>query len=244
MACQDWQRQHSCPVCRVLTRNTGGTHDAWSHFEGCLSHLGTAPRCIGTLLREDTLNARGNSLIPTVATLLTELSPKKRARDWLPALTILYMAPGGHRQWPFSIKPLLDRLSWIVLQTRLLALKHLREALQDNPDWQPRYRHGPRIDLVPAVPYKFLDIGTKMGYYHLEELIPKREDKSNILHPRHTSSGIPPVNTMLSSGVSRMRGSTLLQHVTSEPLKHQSIDGDYQFLSQRVRRRCSFKDRD
>ena len=39
---------------------------------------------------------------------------------------------------------------------------------------------------------------------------------------------------MLSSGVSRMRGLTLLQHVTSESLKHQSIDGDYQFLSQRV----------
>ena len=112
---------------------------------------------------------------------------------------ILYMAPGGHRQWPFSIEPLLDRLSWIVLQTRPLALKHLREALQDNPDWQPKYRHGPRIDLVPAVPYKFLDIGTKMGYYHLEELIPKKEDKNNILHPRHTRSGIPPVNIFHSA---------------------------------------------
>ena len=198
MACQDWKRQHSCPVCRALTRNVGGAHDACSYFEGCLSHLDTAPRCIGTLLREDTLNARGKSLIPTVATLLTELSPKKKARDWLPALTILKMAPGGHRQWPLSIKPLLDRLSWIVLQTRPLALKHLREALQDNPDWQPKYRHGPRIDLVPAVPYKFLDIGTKMGYYHLEELILKRGDKNNILHPRHTSSGIPPVNTFHS----------------------------------------------
>ena len=97
MACQDWKRQHSCPVCRALSRNTGGTHDAWSYFEGCLTHLGTAPRCIGTLLREDPLNACGNSLIPTVATLLAELSPKKKARDWLPALTILYMAPGGHR---------------------------------------------------------------------------------------------------------------------------------------------------
>ena len=38
-----------------------------------------------------------------------------------------------------------------------------------------------------------------MGYYHLEELIPKREDKNNILHPRHTSSGIPPVNTFHSA---------------------------------------------
>ena len=57
-------------------------------------------------------------------------------------MTILYMAPGGHRQWPVSIKPLLDRLSWIVLQTRLLALMHLREALHDNPDSQ-----GTDVDL-------------------------------------------------------------------------------------------------
>ena len=34
----------------------------------------------------------------------------------------------------------------IVLETRPLALKHLREALQDNPNWQPKYRHGPRIN--------------------------------------------------------------------------------------------------
>ena len=75
---------------------------------------------------------------------------------------------------------------------------HLREAPQDNPDRQPKYRHGPRIESVPAVPYKFLDIGTKMGEYHLEELIPRKGDKNNILHPRHTRSGIPPVNTFHS----------------------------------------------
>ena len=163
------------------------------------THLGTAPRCIGTLLREDTLNAHGKSLIPTVATLLAELSPKKRARDWLPAVTVLYVAPGGHRQWPFSIKPLLDRLSWIVLLTRPLALMHLREELQNNPEWNPQYRHGPKVELVPAVPYKFLDIGTQMGHYYIEELLPKKEDKNNILHPRHTRAGIPPVNTFHSA---------------------------------------------
>ena len=31
-----------------------------------------------------------------------------------------------------------------------------------------------RVESVPAVPYKFLDIGTKMGEYHLEELIPRK----------------------------------------------------------------------
>ena len=44
----------------------------------------------------------------------------------------------------------------------------------------------------------FLDIGTKMGQYHLEELLPRKGDKNNILHPRHTGSGIPPVNTFHS----------------------------------------------
>ena len=199
MACQDWKRQHSCPVCRAVARNAGSTHDAWAYFNGCLTHLGTAPKCIGTLLLEDPLNARGKSLIPTVASMLAELSLKKKARDWLPPVTILYMAPGGHRQWPVSIKPLLDRLSWIVLKTRPLALMHLREALHDNPNWKPMYRQGPKVEAVPAVPYKFLDIGTQMGEYHIEELIPKKDDKSNILHPRHTRPGIPPVNTFHSA---------------------------------------------
>ena len=88
--------------------------------------------------------------------MLAELSPKKKARDWLPPVTILYMAPGGHRQWPVSIKPLLDRLSWIVLKTRPLALMHLREALHDNPNWKSMYRQGPKVEAVPAVPLPVL----------------------------------------------------------------------------------------
>ena len=49
------------------------------------------------------------------------------------------------------------------------------------------------MESVPAVPYKFLDIGTQMGEYHIEELIPKKSDKDNILHPQHTRPGIPSV---------------------------------------------------
>ena len=145
-------------MCGAQARNVGGTHDAWAYLRGCLTHLNTAPKCIGSLLLEDPLNARGNSLIPTVAAMLRELSPGKQARDWLPPMTILYMAPGGHRQWPMSIKPMLDRLSWIVRMTRPIALVRLREALRANSDWKPLYRQGPRIESVPAVPYKFLDI--------------------------------------------------------------------------------------
>ena len=204
MACQDWKRPHTCPVCGAVARNNGGTHDAWAYLRGCLTHLDTAPRCIGSLLLEDPLNVRGKPLIPTVASMLKELSPEKQARDWLPPITILYMAPGGHRQWPVSIKPMLDRLSWIVLMTRPLALMHLREALKVHSEWKPLYRQGPRIESVPAVPYKFLDIGNQMGEYHIEELILKKDDKDNILHPRHTRAGIPSVNTFHSVVRSRV----------------------------------------
>ena len=257
MACLDWKRQHSCPVCRTFNRNSGSSHDAWAYFNGCLSHLDSAPRCIGNLLLEDTLNAREKPLIPSVATLLEELSPKKRARDWLPTLTIIYMAPEGHRQWPMSIKPLLDRLSWIVMLTRPLALKHLQYSLREHPEWKPKYRRGPNIDLVPAVPYKFLDIGTQMGCYRIEELTSKQEDKNNILHPRYVSAGIPPANTFhsllqrrvgdnrkLINGVSRMPGSMHLRPMTFGLPRFPSTGGDCQFVSQHARGRCSLKDQD
>ena len=253
LACQDWKRPHSCPICRALNRNVGGTHDAWSHFEGCLTHLDTEVQWVSVARRS--LEWSWKFVDTHSCNLANGAFSEEKARDWLPALTILYMAPGGHRQWPLSIKPLLDRLSWIVLKTRPLALMHLSEALHDNPGWQPMYRHGPRVDQVSAVPYKFLDIGTKMGQYHLEELLPRRGDKSNILHPRHTGMGIPPVNTFHSVVQKRVgnqhidkwcveNGSILLLHMTSGSLKHQSIGGDYLFLSQRVRRRCSVKGQD
>ena len=118
------------------------------------------------------------------------------------------------------------------------------------------YRQGPKVELVPAVPYKFFDIGTQMGEYHIEELIPKKGDKDNILHPRHARPGIPPNKTFhslvqkrvgcnygTSSGVARMHGLALLQSVISGLLMHPSTDGDCQLLSRHVLRRCSCKDR-
>ena len=109
MACQNWQREHICPFCRSPHRNTGGTHDAWAYFNGCLNHLSGAPLCIGAMMLEDTLKGLGRPMIPPVIELLETLSPKTEAREWMPAVTILYMAPGGHRQWPMSIAALLDR---------------------------------------------------------------------------------------------------------------------------------------
>ena len=155
---------------------------------------------------EDTLTERGKPMIPSVASLLDKISPKQGAREWLPMLTILYMAPGGHRQLSKSITALLDRLSWIVLQTRPLALSHFQEAAQKNLNWKPRCRCGPKVALAPSIPFEFLDIGTKMGCYKLGEHIPARKNTDNIYHPRFVRDGIPPTNTfhaVIHDGASR-----------------------------------------
>ena len=184
MACQEWQQQHVCPIFRKSDHNIGGGHNAWAYFDGCITHLITAPRCIGHLLNEDPLTGQGKSLIPSVATLLAELYPNKSTRECLPMLTIIYMAPGGHRQWPMSISALLDRLSWLVLQTRPLALSSFQAAVQKNQRWKPRYRCGPKVTVAPSTPIKFLDIGTKMDCYRIGDHIPGRDDTDNIFHPR------------------------------------------------------------
>ena len=172
MACQEWQAQHVCPICKKTDRNTGGVDNAWAYFDGCLTHSSTAPRCIGHLLSEDPLQGRGNSMIPTVLELLGELFPNKGMRDYLPLMTIMYMGPGGHRQWPMSISALLDRLSWLVLETRSLALTSFQSAVQKNLEWSPKCYKGSRIARVPPPPIKFLDIGTKMGCYEIRDHIP------------------------------------------------------------------------
>ena len=154
MSCQEWQQQHVCPICCNAVCNSGCTHDAWAYLDGCITHLNTAPKCIGYFLIEDSLAGRGRPMIPSVASLLAELYPKKGAREWLPMLTIIYMAPGGHRQWPVSITALLERLSWLVLQTRPLALSYFQAAVQKNPKWKLRYRCGPKNAVAPPTPWK------------------------------------------------------------------------------------------
>ena len=186
-----------CPICCNTDRNIGGTHNAWAYFDGCITHLSTAPKCIGHFLTEDSLLGHGRPMIPSVASLLAELYPNKGVREWLPMLTIIYMAPGGHRQWPMSISALLDRLSWLVMQTRALALSTFQAAVQKNPKWKPRYRCGPKVAVAPPTPFKFLDIGTKMGCYKIGDHIPARKDTTNIFHPRFVGDGIPPANTFM-----------------------------------------------
>ena len=81
------------------------------------------------------------------------------------------MGPGGHSQWPVSISALLDRLSWLVLQTRglgtVLPWPAFNLAVQKNPGWHPKYFKGSRMARAPPPPIKFLDIGTRMGCYEM-----------------------------------------------------------------------------
>ena len=134
----------------------------WAYFDGCLTQLSTGPRCIGSLLSEDSPSLAGQSMIPTTAELLVQLYPHNCIRDFLPAATIVYMGPGGHRQWPMSISALLDRFSWLFFKTRGLALKSFQSAVQKNPKWCRRYCKGPsKVATAPPPPIKLLDIGTK-----------------------------------------------------------------------------------
>ena len=197
MSCQEWHRQHVCPICEKPLRNSGGTHDAWAYFDGCLTHLSTAPKCIGSLLTDDITSGRGNSMIPDVQSLLAELCLNKKARDWLPPITIIHMAPGGHRQWPTSIIALLDRLSWLALQTRPLALSYLQTAVQKDSRWKPRYRCGPKRVVAPSTPFKYLDIGTRMGCSKIGEHSRKEGHKQH-LPPSFAGEAILPVNTFHS----------------------------------------------
>ena len=113
----------------------------------------------------------------------------------MPAVTILYMAPGGHRQWADAHHSPYLIVCLGLCCKRPLALMSFQNAVQRNPKWQPKYRSGPKVAVAPPVPYKFLDIGTKMGSYKLGEHVSMRHDTDNIFHPRNIRDGIPPVNT-------------------------------------------------
>ena len=123
-------------------------------------------------------------MTPSVATLLGERFPNKSMRDYLPLMTIIYMGPGGHRQWPMSISisALLDCLSWLALQARSLALTSFQTAVQKNQGWYPKYFKGSRVARAPPPPIKFLDIGTKMGCYEIGDHIPDMTGRISSIH--------------------------------------------------------------
>ena len=201
MACQEWQHQHVCPICLKTDRNIGGVHNAWAYFDGCLTHLSTAPRCIGYLLNEDPLSGRGKSLAPCSYLVSGALSQQEHER--LSSIADHHL----HGTWRPSTmaNALLDRLSWLVLQTRPVALSSFQAAVQKNPRWCPKYHKGQKIAIAPPPPIKFLDMGTKMGCYKIGAHIPGRDDRTNIFHPRFVGEGIPPSNTFHSVIYERLR---------------------------------------
>ena len=159
-----------------------------------------------------------------------------------------------------SITALLDRLSWIVFQTRPLALSDFQEVVQRDPNWKPRYRCGPKIVIAPPIPFKFLDIGTKMGCYKLGEHIPNKKDTDSIYHPRFIRDGIPPANTF--HAVIHDRATRWVQDADEWCLEEAWLDHsptfdfrvidppgfvkfeDYWFLSRLVQRSSSLRARD
>ena len=106
----------------------------------------------------------------------------KTMRDYLPLMTIMYIV---------------NRLSWLVLQTRSLALTRFHAAMQKNPEWYPNYK-GSRVARAPPPPIKCLDIGIKMGCYEVGDHIPGVDNKTNIFHPRFVGDVIPGSNAFHS----------------------------------------------
>ena len=82
--------------------------EGWSKPEGCEelhlrmngSSLNCHISCLGSPLSMNSPETDGVSLVPSTVALLKERYPDKCARDFLPSTTILYMGPGGHKQWP------------------------------------------------------------------------------------------------------------------------------------------------
>ena len=140
MACQNWQSQHACPMCKRPDRNHSGGKEPWSKMTGCLEHLQNGMGCIGSLLNVDSSDTTGATMIPSKAQLLKKMHPTKCTRDFMPASTIMYMGPGGHRH------ALLDRFSLLILRTRKCAIAHLTAAVKECSKWCPKYyRKGAKV---------------------------------------------------------------------------------------------------
>ena len=73
-------------------------------------------------------------MIPSTAELIRKLYPDKRTRDLLPPFSIVYMGPGGHRQWPLSIIALLNRFLLLISATKKSAIAHLAAAVKAYPE--------------------------------------------------------------------------------------------------------------
>ena len=242
LACQGGQTQHVCPVCLQPQRNQKGSKDPWSYMSGCLTHLRSGTACLGSPLKSQLPGTTGESMIPTAAELLKMISPKC-VRDFLPLTTVMYVGPGGHRQWPISTNAMLNSFT--------LDTHHKEECYCAPREWRPKYliKGAGKIADVPPPPIKFLDIGTKMGSYVVEGLIPDMRDRTDVLHPRATALGMPkPCIRNLGTpvlekqcGAMLAHGSTIRQLMTSTHLTHSGTSGDYPSLFPLVAGSCLSK---
>ena len=90
-----------------------------------------------------------------------------------------------------SISALLDRLSWLVLQTRSLALTSFHAAAQKNSGWHRKHFKRPRVARAPSSSWTLEPRwdATTLG---------KEDDRTNIFHPRFVGEGMPESNTFHS----------------------------------------------
>ena len=91
-----------------------------------------------------------------------------------------------------SIVALLNRFSSLISVTRKSAIAHLVAAMAAYPNWSPKRfsKDAGKVAIAPPPLIKFLDIGTRMGLYEEEGLIPDLMDRANVLRPR-ACPGIP-----------------------------------------------------
>ena len=83
-----------------------------------------------------------------------------------------------------------DSLSLCVLPGK--TIEHFAKAEESLPQWRPKRQSkgAQKVLVVAPPPIKFLEIGTRMGLFEIEGLIPDMKNLSSVLHPR-SSSGIP-----------------------------------------------------
>ena len=185
MSCQEWQQQHVCPICCNAVRNSGWTHDAWAYFDGCITHLTTAPKCIGSFLIEDSLAGRGKiddsiSCIVAGRALSQERSKRVVANaDYhlhgtRRSQTMAYVNHSSPRAL------VLDSVADAIIGSVLLPSSRAGRT----PSGSLGTVVDQRLQWLHQLHSSSLILGPKWDATEIGEHIPARNDTDNIFHPR------------------------------------------------------------